>query len=68
MNRNFVNSSDIRSVGYENNALEIEFNRGGIYQYHGVPQERYYSLISAGSCGRYFHSFIKPFYPGIKIS
>ena len=52
MNRNFVNSSDIRSVGYENNTLEIEFNRGGIYQYHGVPQERYYSLISAGSCGR----------------
>lgn len=67
MNRTFVSSSDIRSVGYENNTLEIEFNRGGIYQYHGVPQEKYYGLISAGSCGKYFHSFIKPFYPAIKI-
>lgn len=68
MYRQFVSSSDIRSVGYENNTLEIEFNSGGVYQYHGVSQDRYYSLISAGSCGKYFHNFIKPFYRGIKIS
>lgn len=67
MNRQFVNSSDIRSVGFENNTLEIEFNSGGIYQYHGVSQDRYYGLISAGSCRSYFHNFIKPFYPAIKI-
>lgn len=30
MNRTFVNSSDIRSIGYENNTLEIEFNRGEV--------------------------------------
>lgn len=68
MNRTYVSSSDIRSVGYENNTLEIEFNSGGIYQYYGVPPKRYYGLISAGSCGGYFHRFIKPFYPVIKIS
>lgn len=67
MQRQFINSSDIRSVGYENNTLEIEFNRGGVYQYHGVPQDRYVSLINAGSSGSYFHNFIKPFYHGIKI-
>ena len=68
MYRQYVNSSDIRSVGYENNTLEIEFNRGGIYQYYGVPQERYYGLISANSCGSYFHSFIKPFYSCTKLN
>lgn len=68
MHRQFVSSSDIRSVGYENNTLEIEFNRGAIYQYHGVSQDRYYGLISAGSCGNYFHNFIKPFYHGIRIN
>lgn len=67
MHRQFVNSSDIRSVGYENNTLEIEFNRGGVYQYHGVSQDRYLALLSSGSCGSYFHNFIKPFYTGIKI-
>lgn len=67
MNRHSVSSSDIRSVGYENNTLEIEFNRGGIYQYHGVPYDRYSDLINAGSVGKYFHNFIKPFYHGIKI-
>lgn len=67
MNRQYVNSSDIRSIGYENNTLEIEFNSGGIYQYHGVPFDRYSNLLNSGSCGRYFHNFIKPFYTGIRI-
>ena len=67
MNRQFVSSSDIRSVGWQDDTLEIEFKSGGIYQYHGVPQDVYFNLLSAGSCGRYFHSFIKPFYHGIKI-
>lgn len=67
MNRQFVSSSDIRSVGWQDDTLEIEFKSGGIYQYHGVPQDVYFNLLSASSCGRYFHSFIKPFYRGIKI-
>ena len=67
MNRQFVNSSDICSVGYENNTLEIEFHSGGVYQYPGVPRTHFAALISATSCGKYFHSYIKPYYPGIKI-
>lgn len=67
MNRQFVNSSDIRSVGYENNTLEIEFHSGGVYQYHGVPRARFVGLVSATSCGKYFHAYIKPFYHGIKM-
>lgn len=67
MNRQAVSSSNIHSIGYENNTLEIEFNNGSIYQYHGVPITRYSSLMSASSYGRYFHTFIEPFYNGIKI-
>jgi len=61
MNRKFVSSSDIRSVGYDgqNKTLEIEFNSGGIYQYYSVPLEVYNALMSAPSHGRYFHQFIK---------
>ena len=68
MYRQSVISSDICSVGYEGNTLEVEFYSGGIYQYHGVPSDKYHGLISASSCGKYFHNFIKPFYHGIKIN
>ena len=66
MNRQPVSSSDICSVGFENGVLEIQFHSGGIYQYNGVSQDTYYGLISASSCGKYFHRYIKPFYRGIK--
>ena len=51
MVRTFVDSSDLRSVGYANTVLEIEFNSGGIYQYFDVPYQVYIALISAPSHG-----------------
>lgn len=61
MQRQFVASSDLRSVGYDpsTQTLEIEFNSGGIYVYYGVPLSEYQNLMAAGSKGRYFHSHIK---------
>ena len=40
MIRKSVTSSDIRSIGYddETRILEIEFHSGGIYQYYSVPR------------------------------
>ncbi len=67
MKRQNVTSSDIRSIGYENGILEIEFNSGGIYQYTGVPLETYKRLMSASSHGTYFHAHIKDKYPTIRI-
>jgi hypothetical protein len=67
MNRQNVTSSDIRSIGYENGVLEIEFIFGGIYQYPGVPLETYKQLMSASSHGTYFHAHIKDKYPAIRI-
>lgn len=67
MYRQFVSSSNIRSIGYENGTLEIEFNRGGIYQYLNVPESTYHSLMYASSHGSYFENYIKHSYPTIKI-
>lgn len=36
-----VNSSNLKSIGYENNTLVVKFNNGGIYWYSNVPQNIY---------------------------
>ena len=59
MQRHYVISSNLRSVGYSDNVLEIEFNSGGIYQYFNVPVEVFFRLMSAPSHGKFFHANIK---------
>jgi hypothetical protein len=62
-----VNSSNLRSVGYDSGTLEIEFRSGGIYQYFSVPQAVYRGLMAAGSLGSYFASYIKHQYRYMRI-
>ena len=64
MNRDFVSSSNLRSVGYNisDSILEIEFLSGSVYQYFNVPQQKYESLMTAGSKGSYFAAHIKRIY------
>lgn len=52
MIRKPVNSSRIRSVGWDNNVLEIEFKDGAIYQYLNVKESEYISFINSSSLGR----------------
>ena len=61
MDRVPVSSTNIRSIGYDpdESLLEIEFHKGGVYQYLGVPQVEYDQLMGAGSKGSYFHANIK---------
>jgi hypothetical protein len=68
MNRQHVISSNIHSIGYESDVLEIAFHSGGVYQYLNVPELVYVSLMSADSKGSYFHSYIKGKYSYKKIS
>lgn len=65
MNRQPVESSSIRSVGYDPRTmtLEVEFDSGGIYQYSEVPESVYTGLIGATSKGSYFNEHIKDRYP-----
>ncbi len=69
MERKNVESSDLHSVGYDEDTqtLEIEFNSGGIYEYYNVPQNIYEGLINAPSYGKFFHRYIKGNYNFRKI-
>ncbi len=61
MERQPVQSCNLRSVGYDNKLknLEIEFHSGLIYQYQNVPSQIYANLLSAQSTGTFFTDKIK---------
>ncbi len=61
MQRTYVSSSNISSIGYDTRTqtLEIEFHSGSVYQYHRVPSGLYQGLMSASSHGQYFDAYIK---------
>lgn len=61
MTRTSVDSSNLRSVGYDaaTSTLEVEFHSGGIYQYYSVPASVYNGLMSASSHGTYFDQHVK---------
>jgi hypothetical protein len=69
MERTAVSSSNLRSIGYEQegSTLEVEFNTGAVYLYHGVPQGVFDSLMQAGSKGAYFNANIKNKYGTTKL-
>ncbi len=70
MERMPVSSSNISSIGYDPDlmVLEIEFHRGRVYQYQGVPIELYESLMQAPSHGRFFSAYIRNSgYPCVRI-
>ncbi|MCP4583923.1 MAG: KTSC domain-containing protein [candidate division Zixibacteria bacterium] len=60
MERVCIMSSSLASVGYNSikQTLEIEFNWGGVYQYHDVPEEVYIKLLASDSPGQYFKRYI----------
>ncbi|MFZ7338799.1 KTSC domain-containing protein [Streptococcus suis] len=58
MQRQYVTSSNVRSVGWENNTLEVEFNNGSIYHYHNVSLSEYQSVL-VGSVGSNIHRLAK---------
>jgi KTSC domain len=69
MNRDPVGSSNLVSIGYDEQAetLEIEFSNGSIYQYYNVPQDVYQQLMSAPSKGQFLHVYIKNAYPFSRV-
>jgi len=69
MERTPVSSSNLRSIGYDSeiSILEIEFNNGAVYHYHGVSQDVFNSLMYADSKGSYFRAHIKNIYSCTKL-
>lgn len=63
MQRRAVRSSNIRSIGWENGTLEVEFHDGGVYRYSGVPESVFHAFLNAYSKGSFFHDHIRDRYP-----
>ena len=59
MKRVRVKSSNIRSVGWDSNQLEVEFKNGAVYCYEGVEEKVYKALLQSPSVGRVFHASVK---------
>ena len=68
MEREFVSSSNIVSIGYDESTetLEIEF-KNGIYQYYNVPSVIYQQMMEASSKGQFLHQNIKNNYPYSRV-
>ena len=69
MERKKVNSSSIRTVGYDERGrvLEVEFNDGRINQYSGVSPEVHRRLISAPSIVSYFRDNVEESFPAKRL-
>ena len=69
MERIPVSSASVVSIGYapEIQALEIEYQHGGVYQYQGVSQDIYEQLMNAPSKGAFINKQIKPSYVFIQV-
>jgi hypothetical protein len=62
MERDYVDSSMMTSIGYEQSSgtVEVEFRSNGqVWQYYDVPESTYSDLRAAGSLGKAFNAMIK---------
>lgn len=59
-----VVSSAINAVGYDPDTqkMKVEFHKGDIYDFCGVPESVYRSFINSSSVGGYYNDFIKDRY------
>ena len=69
MERKRVNSSKIRSVGYDpkSQALEVEFSDGKIVTYSGVSPEVHRQFMAAPSATSFFEDKIDESYPSSRV-
>jgi hypothetical protein len=70
MERRPVNSSVIRSIGYDADAkvLEVEFRTARIYQYFEVPARVHEDLLHAKSIGEFFNHQIRKEYRSVEVT
>lgn len=60
MNRSPVQSSNIRSIGFEDGAMDIEFANGKVYRYTGPKVEQHHrNLLAAPSVGSHFAQHVR---------
>lgn len=69
MERTAVQSSNVAEIGYESNSmiLEVQFNKGEIYQYLDVPESTFIEFLHSDSKGRFLNLHIKPNFRFIRL-
>ncbi|ABR91679.1 Uncharacterized conserved protein [Janthinobacterium sp. Marseille] len=69
MNRDFVASSNLTSIGYDepSQTLEVEFSSGAIYQYYNVTVVLFEQLMQSPSKGQFLSMYIKNVYPFSRV-
>lgn len=69
MERKKLNSTQIRSVGYDpgSQTLEVEFSSGSIIQYARVSSELHRRFLAAPSPGSWFRDNIEEAFTGRRI-
>lgn len=55
-----VQSSNLASIGWEHDVLEVTFKNSGTYVYAGVPRAEFDALMAAESKGSHFQKFVRP--------
>jgi len=69
MTKEYVDSSSLQSVGYneEYQTLEVEFRNGAVYQYYNCPKLMYDELMNSPSKGQFFNSQIRDRFPYSRV-
>ena len=65
MERTSVNSSNIKSIGYDPRELrmQVEFRSGRLYSFYNVPPKAHQEFMQAESKGKHFASHIANSFP-----
>lgn len=69
MLRVVVDSSSLRSIGYDRSAcaLEVEFLSGAVYRYADVPPELWTEFSSSNSKGQFFQERVRDRFPTARL-
>jgi hypothetical protein len=70
MNRFPIPSAEITQVGYQEDSetLEIQFVKGGVYQFFNVPSTVFNEFMSSPSKEGYYHSKIGERFPCSRVA
>jgi hypothetical protein len=65
-----VDSSSLRSVGYDaaTLTLEVEFRNGSVYRYANVPTELWASFRRADSMGKFFQEHVRDRFETMRVA
>lgn len=69
MDREYVDSEMIRSIGFDANTsiLEVEFNNGAVWQYFDFPESNWYEFRNSESKGKYLNKEIRNHYSESRV-